>query len=594
MKLKKDQNEVHPVLHSDEDGALHITQRQNGNWYYQRRIPVAVQPFYKNKTSIKLSLRTGSKLEACRRARALSVQYDQEFADYQKQLNPPASKSLGHSLSLSELHKRHETVTMLALFAAKAYVGTQELFTFDYQDKAQREAYYTGLEENLDLLLELAERITESSISDREVKTSRVWGWLDASLTDELRETLLNLSVREQHQFVVEAVTHINKWLRMLIGKRQYPMANVELPDIPKDYLNEITQSSDSSSTNTDTGKLLSECIKLYLEAKQQDGVRAKTLDQCTTRLALLVYVLGDRAVNSFTRQDALTFKDKVLSLPANRNKRKEYKGLSVDELIKLNPEPMSHSTANGIFTEVNALFDWCVINEIAHRNAFKKLKVKVTRKASEIRSEFKPEDLKVLFGHDYFQGQKTKHPYYYWLPLLGLYTGARLNELCQLYKDDIAQDVESGLWFINITDKRDDQQLKNRSSLRTIPVHSKLIELGFIDYVQSIKAERLFPELKLQRDGYQQAASKWFARFRNTVLPNAKQEGKTFHSFRHTVANSFKQQGVNKAPVAAILGHGEDSETYGRYGKAFVMDVLKPVIERLSYDIEVKPWVIR
>ena len=30
--------------------------------------------------------------------------------------------------------------------------------------------------------------------------------------------------------------------------------------------------------------------------------------------------------------------------------------------------------------------------------------------------------------------------PAYYWVPLLGQYTGARLNELCQLYVNDIKE----------------------------------------------------------------------------------------------------------------------------------------------------------
>ncbi|MCQ6508053.1 recombinase, partial [Vibrio parahaemolyticus] len=66
-------------------------------------------------------------------------------------------------------------------------------------------------------------------------------------------------------------------------------------------------------------------------------------------------------------------------------------------------------------------------------------------------------------------------------------------------------------------------------SSIRTIPLHPKLIELGFVDYVQNLTNERVFPELKRGRDGYGQAPSKWFASFRDKVLPNANNEHKAY-----------------------------------------------------------------
>ncbi|WP_309245338.1 DUF6538 domain-containing protein [Vibrio mediterranei] len=69
-------NEVHPVLHSDGDDTMHMTQRANGNWYYQRRIPASSQAFFNNKTSIKVSLRTKSIAEARAKARKLSVEHD--------------------------------------------------------------------------------------------------------------------------------------------------------------------------------------------------------------------------------------------------------------------------------------------------------------------------------------------------------------------------------------------------------------------------------------------------------------------------------------------------------------------------------------
>ena len=48
-----------------------------------------------------------------------------------------------------------------------------------------------------------------------------------------------------------------------------------------------------------------------------------------------------------------------------------------------------------------------------------------------------------------------------YWLPLLALYTGARLEELGQLRKKDIKE--SNGIWYINITDEAEGASLKTR-----------------------------------------------------------------------------------------------------------------------------------
>ena len=68
-----------------------------------------------------------------------------------------------------------------------------------------------------------------------------------------------------------------------------------------------------------------------------------------------------------------------------------------------------------------------------------------------------------------------------YWIPLIGIYTGMRLNEICQLYVDDVK--YLNRIWYFRLTNERSDQSLKNKQSKRLVPIHPKLIELGFIDF---------------------------------------------------------------------------------------------------------------
>ncbi len=69
-----------------------------------------------------------------------------------------------------------------------------------------------------------------------------------------------------------------------------------------------------------------------------------------------------------------------------------------------------------------------------------------------------------------------------YWVPLIGAYTGARREEIAGLAPSDIIE-VE-GICCFTIEDS-ELRRIKNLSSRRLIPIHSHLIELGFLDYIQ-------------------------------------------------------------------------------------------------------------
>jgi integrase len=81
-----------------------------------------------------------------------------------------------------------------------------------------------------------------------------------------------------------------------------------------------------------------------------------------------------------------------------------------------------------------------------------------------------------------------------YWIPLLSLFTGARCAELCQLETKNIQ--VIDGIPVIVITNSGEGQRLKTWDSERIIPIHSRILELGFMDYVTSQKNPLLWNEL--------------------------------------------------------------------------------------------------
>jgi integrase len=162
------------------------------------------------------------------------------------------------------------------------------------------------------------------------------------------------------------------------------------------------------------------------------------------------------------------------------------------------------------------------------------------------------------------------------------------LNEICQLYVDDIIKFDD--LWCISINDEKD-KRLKNVASKRIIPVHPALVELGLMEYVESLKTEnspRLWMNLEwTDLTGYGNSFCKWYQRY-NRIHVTADPK-KVFHSMRHTLADTLKQAGVQETVIAELVGHSNaGSMTMGRYGKRYQPKVLLEALEKLDYGIDI------
>ncbi|CAB3798829.1 tyrosine-type recombinase/integrase [Pararobbsia alpina] len=176
-----------------------------------------------------------------------------------------------------------------------------------------------------------------------------------------------------------------------------------------------------------------------------------------------------------------------------------------------------------------------------------------------------------------------------YWLPLLGLYTGARVEELCQLRPDDVYQDTYTdsngkpkSCWVILITNSEDHgQAVKNVFSRRRVPIHTELLKLGFVDYAngQSGKS-RVFDQLIKDKHGVESAlwSQWWISMMRAECNPTSPKM--VFHSFRHTFKDVCRDCGITKELADALQGHseGDDSSNYG--GEFYP---LRPLVEAVD-----------
>ena len=346
----------------------------------------------------------------------------------------------------------------------------------------------------------------------------------------------------------------------------------------------------------------LSSLNKKYIDHKEKEGCWSyKTKLENQAPVNLLLEIVGDVAVSTIDHNTANYFYDAIRKLPKNRNKKPEFRNLTIPEIINLNlpkEQLQSNSNINKLLSRVVACFNYALQRGYATNNYFKGYTLKNSKSAREQREQFSKEDLSKLFSHQLFCNPNDFAPFKYWLPILGLYTGCRLNELCQLHADDIYQIGD--IWVIDINDKTEDKKLKNSTSKRIIPIHSKLIELGFLNHVQQRKElfktgncshSRLWPQLTLS--SVSQCYGKKPSRFFNCQLKKETNVGvgtknKSFHSFRHTLATELINALAPEERVAAITGHSLGSgELLNRYVKGIDIKQLKKDIELLNFEQE-------
>lgn len=179
-----------------------------------------------------------------------------------------------------------------------------------------------------------------------------------------------------------------------------------------------------------------------------------------------------------------------------------------------------------------------------------------------------------------------------YWLPLLAMYTGARLNEVGQLrpadilkmpYLDQDGQEQEA--WCIRIVaDKKDGLKLKNAWSARRVPIHADLIALGFLQFVDAAREAgqaRIFPELRPDKYGTITANwSKWFGRYlRGTI--KVTDDRMRFHSFRHAFKDYAREAEIPEDVNDAFTGH-RGQAVARRYGSSLAYP-LRPMVAAMA-----------
>lgn len=374
-------------------------------------------------------------------------------------------------------------------------------------------------------------------------------------------------------------------------------MKNVQT-ETPEEFawLKSLTQPSAPPVQQTPTQqpapiKKLSEHLETFLKViGKKSGVRY--VDAVRDAVKNFIEYTGDIAPGEITADIAQEFAESFESWPSNRRKKKEYRKKTLDQILTMDiPEEdrISATTYNNNLTKISSFMLWLHENKLLGiENPFKRL-FKKEKAAREQWLDFSVSEVQQVLSREnlVFDPQR---PSRYWIPWILAHCGARIEEICALYREDIQYAADIDTWFILIQENQPDKQIKNSYSNRGIPIHSALVKLGFIDYVQSIPGgTRLFPDLIYKENyGYHDKMSDFFSRYLKRI--GVYQPKKTLKSFRHTVITALYQTGATREIVPEIVGHTPDSSSMSlsRYHKGFTLEQKREALEKIDWKLSV------
>lgn len=346
----------------------------------------------------------------------------------------------------------------------------------------------------------------------------------------------------------------------------------------------------------------LDQLAKSYEEVLTAQGIKAKTIGDLRLSFDLARAVIDFKKPASLLDiTDMKALRDIIGHIPAHYQKKPETRDLDPNAAVEAGKHlpKMGYETQKKRFDFFKRFVAWMVAEEHLPKvpGADIKLLVKKPPKGKPKRLPYEADQLQKIFKTPIYTGRQSVtrsgvpgdlllKDGRYWVPVIALYAGMRSSEIIQLLKSDIR--TEDGIAYFDIAKWEDEPEeeiknIKTGSSYRKVPIHSVILDLGFLDYVASRSSGRLFPDLKLGSDGtYSQPWSKFWYNLGNKWKFRTPLQ--VFHSFRHNFVDALHDANVTDAIAMQLCGHADDAAHWG-YGKGASMSRLKEEIEKVKYS---------
>ncbi|NSZ85219.1 site-specific integrase [Agrobacterium tumefaciens] len=335
--------------------------------------------------------------------------------------------------------------------------------------------------------------------------------------------------------------------------------------------------------------------LSTFIQSWQKDIIAGynyndplKDADQYLKTVEMFISLMDDLPVGRITFEKAAEFRELILQLPSTHGKggtaspKKELARARADKTLPR----VSMKTAKRHFSGMNSIWKWLIHRKHvpATLQPFSGHSFPGTKQKKSARNDWSREDMQRLFTSREYRdasGSSALH----WLPLISLYSGMRLEEICRLRPGtDIL--VKDGMPCFDIT-ARQDWDPKSEAGRRVIPIHSWLLKHGIMDFVKAQRArgaEHLFsPELPFGKS-ISASFSRDFSRLKIDLGVGSKT---VFHSFRHTFRTILESTDLKESHIDAVMGH-EGGGSEGRtYTKRVSTAKLKEVVEAFEPPLD-------
>lgn len=272
---------------------------------------------------------------------------------------------------------------------------------------------------------------------------------------------------------------------------------------------------------------------------------KARSLSDVTDSINLFRTFVGGAAPEHVGAEDAGRFRAHLLETPG-----------------------IGRSRAKTIVSHIRPVFRVGIEENLLkqERNPFAEVRVRVPEEQIASYYPFETEHLQAFFSSPvYTQGVrpgKGGREAAYWIPLLGLFLGRRLEELGNFSVDDFQQ--RAGRLWVRI------DKSKTPNGIGAIPVHRTLIELGLADYIETRRRTdgpqaQLFPALKPKRGSLTRNFSTWVNEYIDKYVVDDPRY--VFHSLRNNFEDALTNAGVAEDVRRALCGHAQVGMT-ARYGR--------------------------
>lgn len=366
-------------------------------------------------------------------------------------------------------------------------------------------------------------------------------------LTTQDKDTQLSNQILYFLQQLLESDDYVDKRTAQIQGKHYLPKPTPLLGTlINASKIQKQMEYAETLMTKTPWMDVFNDMIR---PTKNVGIISKTTLDEKRQCLSFIMELMGKEYVEDIKYEDCKEINKLIYKVPKNIHK----KNPNVKLLDALLPDEddrergLSVSSIYKYLTIFKEFLKYCRKQRLLIEDLADIIDTPKNFKGKNTYMPFSEDDLKKIFNpRNYCSYCKNgKDAPKFFVPLISLFSAARLNEICQIRVEDIKE--EDGITYIQTEDKHTLQSLKNIQSKRRIPIHPKLKEMGFITYIKKMKEkgeEWLFPTL-LKQYNPKHKLGKNVSRSFSSYLKKLEIKEKTlvFHSFRHTVRPKLRDE---------------------------------------------------